>query len=210
MTTLAQRLVVVLVALLTAACAATATGDPSTAATVGDRAIPASAVDETLASIRDTEAFRQQEQGDASGEFVLDARRQLATQVVRSELLAQLAEREGIVVTDEDVAQARSDLVEQLGGEEAFLVAVAEQGLTEEFVLGQLRDQQYQLALQGLIGQDADLGQFIQAEVADIPIEVNPRYGVWDPTALAVAPFDPLAPVAGENATGDAAPSGSP
>jgi parvulin-like peptidyl-prolyl isomerase len=209
-TTLAQRLAVVLVALMAAGCSLTGTGDPSTAATVGDRAIPASDVDEMLASIQNSSAFQQQAQGDTSGQFVLDAQTQLVTQFVRSEILAVLADEQGLDVSDEEVAAARADLAEQAGGEEALQSAIAEQGFTEDFLVQQLRDQQIQALLQDEIGVSTNLAEYIQAEIADVPIEVNPRYGQWDPEALAVAPFDPLAIAGGEEPAGSETPTEAP
>lgn len=206
MTTIARRLALVTVALLTAACALTGTGDPSTAATVGDRSIPAAEIDENLASIRESAAFRQQAQGDASGQFVLDAQTQIVTTFIRSEILDILAEEQDIEVSDEEVAQARDDLVDQLGGPEAFQDRIAEQGLSEAFVLQQLRDQQTQAQLQDSIGASEDLATFIRDEVADIQIQVNPRYGQWDETSLAVGPYDPLRGAGGTEAAANEGP----
>lgn len=196
MTTLVRRLAVVVAALATAACALTNTGDPSVAATVGDRSIPAARIDENLAAIRDSEQFQQQAQGDLSGSFALDAQTQLVTGAVRSEILRVVAEQEGIEVTDATVTDARDQLVEQLGGEEEFQSRLAAQGVSEDYVLEQLRDQEIQTALQERLGADADLAAFVQGEIADVPIEVNPRYGEWDPETLAVTPLQPLAQAA--------------
>lgn len=201
MMTLARRLAVVVAALAATACALTSAGDPTTAATVGDRRIPAAEIDENLESIRNSDAFRQQAQGDASGTFVLDAQTQLATAFVRSEILALVAEREGLTISEDEVEQARDELVRQLGGEEAFDQRLAEQGLSESFLLQQLRDQQTQAALQSQLGEEAQLADFIRTELEDVDIEVNPRYGQWDPASLSVTSFDPLAP------TGDSAPA---
>lgn len=206
MTTRVQRLAVVTVALLTAACSLTGTGDPGTAATVGDRSIPAAEIDENLASIRNSAAFQQQAQGDASGQFVIDAQTQIVTTFVRSEILDLVAERQDVAVSDEEVAQARDELVDQLGGPEAFQDRIAEQGLSEDFVLQQLRDQQTQALLQDSIGASEDLATFIRDEIADVPIEVNPRYGQWDDASLSVAPFDPLPGVDGAEAATSEAP----
>lgn len=197
MTLLVRRVAtLVVIALAISACALTNTGDPSVAATVGDRSIPAEQIDENLAAIRDSEQFQQQAQGDLSGSFALDAQTQLVTGAVRSELLQVIAEREGIEVSEADVTDARDQLVEQLGGEEAFRDRLAQQGVSEAFVLDQLRDQQIQTELQQQLGADTDLGAFVQDEIADVPIEVNPRYGQWDPDTLAVTPLQPLAQAA--------------
>lgn len=197
MTVLVRRVATLVVLVLaTAACALTNTGDPSVAATVGDRSVPAEQIDESLATIRDSEQFQQQAQGDLSGSFALDAQTQLVTGAVRSQILRVVAEQEGIEVSDADVEQARDDLVEQLGGEDEFRSRLADQGVSEDFVVSQLRDQQIQMALQEELGADEDLGAFVQGEIADVPIEVNPRYGEWDPDTLAVTPLQPLAQAA--------------
>jgi hypothetical protein len=205
-TTLVERLAVVTVALLTAACSLTGTGDPATAATVGDRTIPAAEIDDSLASIRNSTAFQQQAQGDASGQFVLDAQTQIVTTSIRSEILALVAERQDITVSDEEVARARDELVDQLGGPEAFAARIAEQGLSEDFVLQQLRDQQTQALLQDSIGGSEDLATFISDEISDVPIDVNPRYGQWDDTSLSVAPYDPLPGTGAAQAAASEAP----
>jgi hypothetical protein len=205
-TTLAHRLAVVTVAVLAAACSLTGTGDPGTAATVGDRSIPAAEIDESLASIRDSAAFQQQAQGDASGQFVLDAQNQIVTSFIRSEILDIVAERQDITVSDEEVAQGRDELVDQLGGPEAFEDRIAEQGLSEEFVLQQLRDQQTQALLQDSIGASEDLAAFVRDEVADVAIEVNPRYGQWNEASLSVAPYDPLPGAGGAEAAASEGP----
>ena len=159
MPSLVRRVVVVVVALATAACALTNTGDPSVAATVGDRSIPAAQIDENLAAIRDSEQFRQQAQGDLSGNFALDAQTQLVTGAIRSEILRVVAEREGIEVADAEVADARDELVEQLGGEEEYRSRLAQQGVSTMFVANRRRDQ---LALMkdqaGISGRGGALG----------------------------------------------------
>lgn len=204
MTTLAGRLTIVIVALATTACTLTATGDPSTAAVVGERRIAASEIDENLETIRSSEAFRQQSEGDTSDTFVLAAQTQLATAFVRSAILDLVAEREGVEVSDAEVEEARDALVGQLGGPDAFRSRLAEQGLTDSFLMQQLRDQQIQTALQEQLGADTDLAGYISTQLEDVPIEVNPRYGQWDPASLSVAPYDALAPDDGQQ------PSGTP
>ncbi len=202
MTTLARRLTIAIAALAATACALTGTGDPSTAAVVGERRIDAAAIDENLESIRNSDAFRQQSAGDPSGTFVLGAQTQLTTAFVRSAILDLLAEREGVQISDAQVTQARDALVRQLGGEQAFRERLAQEGLSESFLLRQLRDQQTQTALQEQIGADSDLVEFIRTELEDVPVEVNPRYGQWDPESLSVVSYDPLAPEGGQAASG--------
>lgn len=207
MTTLARRASLVIVALMTSACALTNTGDPAVAASVDDRTIAAAEVDATLASIRQSDSFQQQAIGDTSGRLALDAQTQVVTSYVQSAILNEIAERNDVEISDEDITAARDALVEQLGGREAFEARIAEQGLTEEFVTDQvLRVQQTQQALQQEIGPDADFAEFLRTELEDIAIEVNPRYGDWDPQNLTVARFDPLSDVAQAGAAATEAP----
>lgn len=200
MTTVARRLATVLVALTTAACALTNTGDPSTAAVVGDERISASDVQEHFDSVRDSPAFREQAQQDPTGEFDTQAQAQLVTDLVRSAILRRVAERNDVQVSDADVEAAANEIIEQVGGREVFEQRLAEQGLSEDEFLRQVRSQELQIALQEHIGADADFAAFVRDEVADLSVEINPRYGAWDADALAVTPTDPLAP-AGEQAT---------
>lgn len=211
MSTLVRRLAVAMLALLTAACSLTGTGDPANAATVGDREIPATEIDDNLAAIRGSSAFEQQAQGDTSGQFVLDAQNQIVTTFIRSEILDIVAQRQDIVVSDEEVDAALEDLVGQVGGQEAFEERIAEQGFSEEFVRAQVRDQQIQQLLQDEVGADGNLLTFIQDQISDVPIDVNPRYGQWDESTLTVAPFDPLpAPAATAAPGAPDAPSEAP
>jgi parvulin-like peptidyl-prolyl isomerase len=199
-TTVARRLAIVLVGLTTAACALTNTGDPNTAAVVGDERISTSEVQEQFDRRRNSAAFREQAQQNPSGDFDIQAQAQLVTDLVRSALLLRVAQRNDVQVSDADVDAVASDIVEQVGGREAFEQRLAEEGLSEEQFLEQVRIRELQAALQEQIGADADLAAFVRDETADLPIEINPRYGAWDATALAVTPTDPLAP-AGEQAS---------
>ena len=207
MTTLVRRASLVIVALMTSACALTNTGDPAVAASIDDRTIPAAEVDATVASIRQSESFQQQAVGDTSGNLALDAQTQVVTSYVQSAILNEVAERNDVEVSDVDIAAARDALVEQLGGPEAFEAQIDQQGLTEEFVTEQvLRVQQTQQALQQEIGPDADFAEFLRTELEDIDVEVNPRYGEWSPDNLTVTRFDPLDGVAQAGAAGTEAP----
>jgi hypothetical protein len=131
------------------------------------------------------------------------------TALVRSQILAEVAERNGVTVTDADVQAAADDIVEQVGGQQEFERRLAEQGVPQGLFLQQVRDQQLQTALQQQIGADADLTTFVQEALSGVPIDVNPRYGTWDTASLEVTDADPLAPErAGpsEAASGPAAP----
>lgn len=209
MITVPRRLAIVLIGLMATACALTNTQHPSTAAIIGDRRVPTSDVERNVDSITQSDPFQQQAQADASGELLQQVQSQVVTALVRSQILAEVAERNGVTVTDADVQAAADDIVEQVGGQQEFERRLAEQGVPQGLFLQQVRDQQLQTALQQQIGADADLTTFVQEALSGVPIDVNPRYGTWDTASLEVTDADPLAPErAGpsEAASGPAAP----
>lgn len=130
-----------LLALAAAACGVTGTGDPSTAAVVGDVEIPIEEVEQGVVDAEANPQVAQALEGDESGEVRAGMEAQLLTSRIRSELVAQGAEDLGITVTEEDIAAERETLIEQTGGQEAFEQALAESGLSEEEIDRRLRDQ---------------------------------------------------------------------
>ncbi|HSK89992.1 MAG TPA: SurA N-terminal domain-containing protein [Euzebyales bacterium] len=189
-----RRSAVLLVALATSACALTNTGDPNTAAVVGDRQIATSAIERNFEAISDSDTYRQQSQQDPNGQLAAQTQSQLVTALVRSEILDLLAARNDVQVDQAQVDAAVEDIVEQVGGEDQFEERLAAQGVPRELFLQQVRDQQVQAALQEQAGgQGADFAAYVRDEMSDVPIEVNPRFGVWDATGLEVRPQDPLA-----------------
>jgi hypothetical protein len=204
-TTVARRLAIVLVALATAACALTDTGDPKVAAMVGDADIPTSVVEENFDLRRSSQMFQQQAQQDAAGRLSFEAQAQIVTAMVRSEILHQVAERHDVGVSDADVDAAVEQVTDQVGGREELVRRLDEQGYSEELFLQQMRDEQVRLALQERAGGESQFADFLRKELADVPIEINPRYGEWDATSLQVRPINPIAP-AGEEASPASAP----
>jgi hypothetical protein len=204
-TTVARRLAIVLVALATAACALTDTGDPKVAAMVGDADIPTSVIEENFDRRRDSQMFQQQAQQDTTGRLSFEAQAQIVTVMVRSEILHQVAERHDVGVSDADVDAAVEEITDQVGGREELVRRLDEQGYSEEMFLQQMRDEQVRLALQERAGGESQFADFLREELTDVPIEINPRYGEWDATSLQVRPINPLAP-AGE----EASPAGAP
>ncbi|HSK97642.1 MAG TPA: SurA N-terminal domain-containing protein [Euzebyales bacterium] len=204
MTAVARRLAIVLVALASAACSLTNTGNPSVAAVVGDERIPTSTVEENFDAQRENPAIQQ----DTTGQASFDAQAQIVTGLVRSEILQRIAERNDVEVTDAQVDDAFDQTVEQMGGREAFEQRLAAAGVSEELVRQQVRDQEIIVALQERVGgQDADFEDFIRGELERMPIEINPRYGEWDETSLQVRPSDPFAPAGGQAASEAASPA---
>lgn len=60
-------------------------------------------------------------------------------ELVNNELLTQEAAKQGITITDEDLANERQSLVDSLGGEENLVSALTQYGLSEADLSDQLR-----------------------------------------------------------------------
>jgi hypothetical protein len=199
-TAVARRLTIVLIALMTAACSLTNTGNPNVAATIGDETIPVSVVEGRL----DAEGDSTIESPD--GQAAFDSRAQVLTELVLSEFLARMAQRNDIQVSDADVDDSIAQITEQLGGEEALPAWLAQQGMSEETFRRRVREQTVFQALQQKVGDEGgNFDTFFREELARMPVEVNPRYGEWDENALQVRPLDPFAS-ADEQAAGGGQP----
>ena len=209
MTTVVRRIAILLVALATTACALTNTGNPSTAAIVGDQTVPVARIDEQFERIRATDAYQEQAQQDVTGQIAAQAQTRLVTTAVQEALLRMAGERNGVEVTEQQIDDRIADLEDQLGGPEELQRRLDEAGLSQRDLRKQIENQQIQQALQQQAGADADFAQFIRETVDDVPVDVNPRYGSWDSQSLQIQPIDPLAP-SGAQAAGDAAQPAPP
>jgi hypothetical protein len=198
-TTVARRLAIVLLALTTAACALTNTGDPSVAAIVGDTRLATTEIDRFFDAISSSEAYQQQPQQDD-----MQVQLELVTFLVRSEVFEYVAERNDVQVTDAQIDSAVDDQIEQAGGRDAFEQNLSQQGIPEDLFVELVRGQELQTALQEEAGE-GDFLTFIQEQSADLEVEVNPRYGVWNTNNLTVQRTDPLA-LPGEQASAPPAP----
>jgi parvulin-like peptidyl-prolyl isomerase len=147
-----------LTVLALSACAAlTGTGDPNVAATVEGTEVLVSEVEERFEQAKTQPQVAQQLEADTSGAFQSQLQAQILTQLVLSQLLEQWAEELNITATDQDVADERDALIEQLGGQEAFDQAVEESGLSEEDVNDQIRQRVLQNKIADSVSEDVDV-----------------------------------------------------
>lgn len=203
MTLVVRRPAILLVALMTAACSLTNTGDPNTAAVVGDTRIATSTVDQNFDAVSGGAPFREAALRDPTGQG-LNAQSQLVAALIRSEGFRIIAERRGVEVDQAAIDALLDETVERLGQDD-FERQLAADGMSEGMYVQRLRDDQLLRALQEDAGDD--LVGFVRDEMSDIPIEVNPRFGEWNADMLEVQPVDPFAP-AGEEPGGPPAPAG--
>ncbi len=167
MPTLPRILLAVLLLAAVGGCTSvTATGDPSTAATVNDRHVPVDAVKEQY----------QFATSDPSGpepdaEQVRAIQAQIVEFLIRLELLEQGGEEMGVTFQGSDLQRARESLAVDFGGMEALEDQLALQGLELSDLDVQLRAQ----GLQTLINES--LSSDVEIDDADVRAAYEQQYG---------------------------------
>ncbi len=152
------------------------------------------------------------------------ARVQLRAQILSTEIVALIlangAEELGDPITDEDMATARTDLEEQVGGPDALTAALDQQGLTESLLDLELTALAAIDNIEGALaeesGGEAAAGdeepavegapspseqrtqEFLQEELSAADVTVDEEYGTWSAeTGQVTAPGAAPAPSAG-------------
>lgn len=144
--------------LLLAACGAvTGAGDPNVAATVNGTDVPVSAVESRFEQAQAQPQVAEQLENDPGGAYQADLQAQILSQLVVTELLLQWADDIGVEATEADIEAERSELIEQLGGQEAFDEAVSQSGLSEEEITEQLRQRVLQDKIADSVSEDVEV-----------------------------------------------------
>lgn len=163
-------------------------GKVDSAATLGDITISqASAqaiVDEVLAERAKVDTSQMQLQSGSALN-----RSQLRFTIVTT-LFDEIAKELKLSITSTELAQAESELIAQSGGQEALaqnLVAaeIAPKNF-DRYIRAIVTSNKIQEALiaSGVAQEEvsARISQLVNAKAAQLKVEVNPRYGTWDPT----------------------------
>ncbi|MGA7690616.1 MAG: SurA N-terminal domain-containing protein [Jiangellales bacterium] len=155
-------------ALLAAGCGAT-----GTAATVGDQTIT---IDELQSEVLEfSDSF--DEPLPVSGDLA-DVQREFLTRQVNRLLLIDLADAEGVEITDAQV----DELYDELAPTEGDIDALRAQFVyTEAGLRRALEDELRLRALEPIVGP---IEPALEATAAEVGVEVNPRYGTWSGVAL--------------------------
>ena len=163
-------------------------GKVDSAATLGDITISqASAqaiVDEVLAERAKVDTSQMQLQSGSALN-----RSQLRFTIVTT-LFDEIAKELKLSITSTELTQAESELIAQSGGQEALaqnLVAaeIAPKNF-DRYIRAIVTSNKIQDALiaSGVAQEEvsARISQLVNAKAAQLKVEVNPRYGTWDPT----------------------------
>jgi hypothetical protein len=157
------------------------------AAIVDGREIPRESVDAAVAVLQDdvVEGISPDERKDHVDALVRDV---LGTYVT-AEVVRSAAEREGIEVGDEEIADARERLVSLLGGEDQIAAALAPNRLTpdmfDEVIIVQ---EAYLSGLRELVPGDEELTEFVVEAFGESEITVAEDFGSWDSGLREIVP----------------------
>jgi parvulin-like peptidyl-prolyl isomerase len=154
--------------------------DPSLAAIVNGQEIPISTLEARLDVLRENPQAAAQLENDPDGTLLAQAENELLNDLIQTVLLEQGARDElTIEVTEEDVQEQREEVIEQVGGEEAFDELVEQNNLSEEEIGTQLRRLSLTEQVTEALGQEIEI---TDAEVEEYYEQNQARYG---PTAIA-------------------------
>lgn len=182
-----RRLVVASVALaLLAGCGGLLA---SAAAVVNDEKIPVEEIQEAVEDFQDSQEFKRlAAQGDSDA-ITREFEQSYLSQLIRRAVLEPEAERLGVSVSEDEVADQLEDIKAEFPSESAFNEALKEQGLT----LGQLRQLVRDRALEERVRaeitaaaspDEAELRAYYQDHLDDF-LETDTRHILVDERALA-------------------------
>ncbi len=109
------------------------------AATVGGEEIPVEDLEARLELIRSIPQVEEQLEGETADQVESQLQQQALSQLVLQEVVIQGAADEDVEVTDDQVAERRSEIEEQAGGDEAFAEQLASAGVPEDQLDEELR-----------------------------------------------------------------------
>jgi parvulin-like peptidyl-prolyl isomerase len=133
------RIIAPLVSLALVLSACGPGGNPANAAEVNGEAIPVSTVEARYDTVVANPQFAEQFAADDDGTLTVQVQASILSELIRAELWEQGAAELGIEITDADVEARRDEIVEEVGGQDAFDDLVAQSGLTEEILAKEIR-----------------------------------------------------------------------
>ena len=190
-----MRRVVPVTVLSTVLCAVVLSGcatpvKAGAAAVVGDERVPTSSVEATTTSVR--EQAQEEDLGELDGATL---NRITVERAIRSLLTAELAEREGVSVTEGEVDDY---LARSCAGRVSSSTSTHEHGVPSTELRGEVRD----FLLRQKVGEElvegtgpeveqergAAVSEAFVALAEEIGVSVSPRYGTWDAQTVSILP----------------------
>lgn len=131
-----------------------------------------------------------------------EAQAQILNSLIRSEVIEEAARRAGVSVTDAEVARQRDEILAQVGGRKKLVQALAQGENAQVIPPSRIDDAVRENILVNKVvekvsgGQDPnspEVAQQVNKAFVDasrsLDIEVNPRYGTWNPRQATLNPL---------------------
>ena len=166
------------------------------AVVVNGKVIPASAVAERVDKVR---AQIQVTDPALISEVpsLIQINQRAVDHFVRASLFEEAVAREGIKVTDRDVAAYRDEVFAQYSKEAIEAQLAAQNAVPADDVEGFMREIMIQRILMEKLAPGADnqtqfvaMTDYLTALSDELGVELNPRFGTWDPSNLISTPGD--------------------
>jgi hypothetical protein len=166
------------------------------AVVVDGKVIPASAVAERVDKVR---AQIQVTDPSLVSEVpsLIQINQRAVDHFVRAALFAEAVSREGINVTDRDVAEYKAEVFEQYAQETIEAQLVSQNAVPADDLDGFMREILVQRILMEKLAPGADnqtqflaMTEYLTALSEELGVELNPRFGKWDPSNLISTPGD--------------------
>jgi hypothetical protein len=166
------------------------------AVVIDGKVIPASAVAERVDKVR--AQIQITEPGLISEvPSLIQINQRVVDYFVRYSLLEEVAVREGIKVTDRDVAAYRDEVFTQYARETIEAQLVSQNAVPAEDLDGFMYEILVQRSLMEKLAPGADsqtqflaMTEYLTALSEELGVELNPRFGKWDPSNLISTPGD--------------------
>jgi hypothetical protein len=166
------------------------------AVVINGKVIPASAVAERVDKVR---AQIQATDPALISEVpsLIQINQRAVDHFVRASLFEEAVAREGIKVTDRDVAAYRDEVFAQYSKEAIEAQLAAQNAVPADDVEGFMREIMIQRILMEKLAPGADnqtqfvaMTDYLTALSDELGVELNPRFGTWDPSNLISTPGD--------------------
>ena len=166
------------------------------AVVINGKVIPASAVadrvDKVRAQIQETDPSLLSEVPS-----LVQINQRTVDHFVRASLFEEAVAREGIKVTDRDVEAYRDEIFAQYSKESIEAQLVAQNAVPADDVAGFMYEIMVQRILMEKLAPGADnqtqflaMTDYLTALSEELGVELNPRFGKWDPSNLISTPGD--------------------
>jgi hypothetical protein len=166
------------------------------AAIVNGKVIPASAVadraDKVRAQIQVTDPSLISEVPS-----LIQINQRAIDHFVRASLFEEAADREGIKITDRDVFEYRDEVFAQYPKESIEAQLVSQNAVPADELDDFMREILLQRALMEILAPGADnqtqflaMTEYLTSLSTELGVELNPRFGTWDPENLISKPGD--------------------